>query len=302
MKATAPYHPRLSADVAATHASEQPPRKLGSGKASLFALAVVLVLGATGAGLALRSRSRSHAMNRPISSASVVPGDGDSRGAIGTGQAKVASPTEPGASATVAGDAAMVDSAASSTGNGDPLFPAGSVVVEDPGGDLPGYPPVDEPQSGKGRLLADRYGYLIVRFPEPAFIFSENIAIGPVNSKIATTCGDKVLQIGVGEKPTTYLSDSAKVTVSCRGTTRVIFRRRPGVVAPPSAVRPLPRNSTQGQPDAPLAKEESSASTNSSREQAATAAPSGEVPRNPPGTAQGPKVNPTDESVFDSRE
>jgi DNA-binding response OmpR family regulator len=113
-------------------------------------------------------------------------------------------------------------------------------VTADSGGDLPGYPPVEEPQAGKGRLLADRYGYLVVRFPEPAFIFSENIAIGPVNSKIATTCGTKTLRIGVGEKPTTYLSDVGEVKVICRETTRVIFRRLPGVVAPPGALRPVP--------------------------------------------------------------
>lgn len=116
---------------------------------------------------------------------------------------------------------------------------SGTVTV-DQGDALPGYPPVEETQADQGRMLSDRYGYLVVRFPEPAFIFSDSIAIGPVNSKIATTCGDKTLRIGVGEKPATYLSDVGQVTVACRSTTRVIFRRLPGVAAPPNALRPLP--------------------------------------------------------------
>jgi DNA-binding response OmpR family regulator len=123
--------------------------------------------------------------------------------------------------------------------------PSEAVSVPDPGGEIAGYPPVVESQSGRGRLLAERYGYLVVRFPEPAFIFSEAIAIGPVNSKIATTCGKKTLRVGVGEKPTTYLSNAVEVDIACRDTTRVVFRRLSGVEAPAGALRPSLGSVTQ---------------------------------------------------------
>jgi DNA-binding response OmpR family regulator len=109
----------------------------------------------------------------------------------------------------------------------------------DEGSPLDGYPPVEDLQRGKGKLLADRYGYLVVRFPEAAFIFANNVPMGATNWKLPTTCGEKVLRIGVGEKPVTWLSDEARVNVACRDTTQVVFRRLDGVVAPSGAARPI---------------------------------------------------------------
>jgi hypothetical protein len=156
-------------------------------------------------------------------------------------------------------------------------------------------------QAGKGRLLADKYGYLIVRFPEAAFIFSENIAIGPVNSKIAITCGTKTLRIGVGEKPTTYLSDPAEVKIACRETTRVIFRRLPGVVAPPGAMRPIPLGAAVGEAKEPAKVEEPKKES---------PAPSASVDSHSVEKSAEEKVDPvpsatrpvSDEGVVDSRE
>lgn len=174
------------------------------------------------------------------------------------------------------------------------------VVTPDLGDELPGYPRVEEPQSGKGRLLADRYGYLIVRFPEPAFIFSENIAIGPVNSKIATTCGPKTLRIGVGEKPTTYLSDSGEVKVACRETTRVIFRRLPGVVAPPGAMRPIPISASAADgKTAESAPKRETVGEGMAADSGSTPAPSKANATTPPAE---PTPTPTDVGVIDSRE
>lgn len=145
----------------------------------------------------------------------------------------LAASSAPSASASVSPVASAVAPAAASSEGEVPLAPL------DDGGPLDGYPPVEEFQLGNGRNLADRYGYLVVRFPEAAFIFSNHIAVGATNWKIATTCGEKVLRIGVGEKPVTWLSQDMKVNVACRDTTRVVFRRIEGVVAPPGVQRPI---------------------------------------------------------------
>ncbi|HEY5958983.1 MAG TPA: hypothetical protein VIV60_20630, partial [Polyangiaceae bacterium] len=109
----------------------------------------------------------------------------------------------------------------------------------DDGAPREGFPPIEDPYGGKGRLLADGYGYLIVRFPEAAFIFSNSIAMGATNWKIATPCGEKILRIGLGEKPTTWLSNEARVNIACRGTTHVLFDRLPDVAVPPGVKRPI---------------------------------------------------------------
>lgn len=147
--------------------------------------------------------------------------------------AAIAASSAPLASASATPVATAAATAAATSDTDVPIAPL------DEGGPLDGYPPVEEFQLGNGRNLADRYGYLVVRFPEAAFIFSNNIAVGATNWKIATTCGEKVLRIGVGEKPVTWLSQDMKVNVACRDTTRVVFRRLEGVVAPAGVQRPI---------------------------------------------------------------
>jgi len=176
-----------------------------------------------------------------------------------------------------------------------------ATVTLDTGRELGGYPPVEEAQAGKGRLLADRYGYLVVRFPEPAFIFSDNIAIGPVNSKIATTCGEKTLRVGVGEKPTTFLSDLGTVNVVCRGITRVIFRRLPGVVAPPGALRPIPNATGPSKATGELKSGEEPATKGalSDVKPGTSAVGAGNEPAK---TTSAQKTVPSDEGVVETRE
>jgi DNA-binding response OmpR family regulator len=148
----------------------------------------------------------------------------------------------------------------------------------DDGTGLEGYPPVEDPQGGKGRLLADRYGYLVVRFPEAAFIYSDNIAVGATNWKIATTCGEKTLRIGVGEKPTVWLSDETKVNVACRETTRVVFQRLEGVIAPPGAMRPIAPGSMPARKPTPKQSEENAAPAVESVEESAKNKPASAEP------------------------
>jgi DNA-binding response OmpR family regulator len=307
VKATAPFHPRISPEVMATRVSENHPKKTGHGKASLFALSAVLLLGIAGAALALRSRSISATASKGRTPAA----QGRSGAGLDLGETVLAQRKDaPRAASDASGAASNAGevAAAPSAANGDAgdgvasLFVGDAVAIEEPSSELPGYPPVDEPQAGKGRLLADRYGYLVVRFPEPAFIFSENIAIGPVNSKIATTCGEKTLRIGVGEKPTTYLSDAAKVTVPCRGTSRMVFRRLPGVVAPPFALRPIAKTATPGAADGARNKEAQREGSPPGRVDPPAATTSTATTKSPEGAASAPKVEATDESVFNSRE
>jgi hypothetical protein len=209
------------------------------------------------------------------------------------------SPAIPSPSGTSDALSEPIGASPGSLSNGD------SVVLPDPGGDIPGYPLVQENQSGKGRLLADRYGYLVVRFPEPAFIFSENIAIGPVNAKIAVPCGDKTLRIGVGEKPTTYLSASGKVNVVCRETSRVIFRKLPGVVAPAGALRPALPGAAPG---SKLEKDKSSGEIDIGASESATPPPAHDAQIAKAETRAGepsPSVEKAavpDEAVINSRE
>jgi hypothetical protein len=148
----------------------------------------------------------------------------------------------------------------------------------DDGTGLEGYPPVEDFQGGKGRLLADRYGYLVVRFPEAAFIFKDNIAIGATNWKIATTCGEKTLRIGVGEKPTIWLSDDAKVNVACRETTRVVFERLEGVVVPPGVMRPIAPGSMPARKPPPTGSEEKAVPAGESADESAKKPPAGAEP------------------------
>jgi hypothetical protein len=147
------------------------------------------------------------------------------------------------ADAATAADAGTSADAATAAVSAEPsVTPVAAVAWApiDDGSPLEGYPPVEDFQGGgKGRLLADRYGYLVLRFPEAAFIYQDSIAVGATNWKIATTCGEKTLRVGVGTKPITWLSDEAKVNVICRDTTQVVFRRLAGVVVPTNATRPI---------------------------------------------------------------
>jgi hypothetical protein len=135
--------------------------------------------------------------------------------------------------AGTAPDAAAPEASGSASADGIPW------AKPDDGTGLADYPPIEDPQGGRGRLLADKYGYLVVRFPEAAYLFSNNIAVGATNWKIAFPCGEKVLRVGVGEKPVVWLSNETRVSVECRGLTRVVFDRLPGVVAPPGVQRPI---------------------------------------------------------------
>ena len=104
--------------------------------------------------------------------------------------------------------------------------------------DLSRYPEVDMSRGGSGRELAETYGYLVVRFPESAFVLYHGVAIGVTNEKIATRCGERDLRIGVGEKPFVWLSDDFTVDVACRSITVHPVRRLAGVVVPPGTLRP----------------------------------------------------------------
>lgn len=93
-------------------------------------------------------------------------------------------------------------------------------------------------RGGSGHELAETYGYLVVRFPESAFVLYHGVAIGVTNEKIATRCGERDLRIGVGEKPFVWLSDDFTVDVACRSITVHAVRRLAGVVVPPGTLRP----------------------------------------------------------------
>jgi DNA-binding response OmpR family regulator len=112
-------------------------------------------------------------------------------------------------------------------------------ATPDDGAPREGYPPIEESNTGSAQLLADQYGYLIVRFPESAFLYSKNIAMGETNRKVATPCGEKVIRVGVGEKPAIWLSNETRLRVACRRTTTVLLERLPDVVVPPGTKRPI---------------------------------------------------------------
>jgi len=208
-------------------------------------------------------------------------------------------PPTPSAAVTApaAADAAPAEASASASTDGIPWAKA------DDGNGLEAYPPVEDPQGGKGRLLADRYGYLVVRFPEAAYLFANNIAVGATNWKIAFPCGEKVLRVGVGERPVIWLSQETRINVECRGLTRVVFERLSGVVVPPGTQRPiapgsvLPRKPTDKPTDSATELRTEQKPAESEKAQAAPVEPATKpVPKAEPKPAEGER------GIVDTRE
>ncbi len=197
---------------------------------------VVVAAALAGVGLWLRASGAGHAAQStrlPSANASNFAAASAIEQPVASASAAAQALTDAGAIDAGAIDAAAPEASATADAGGIPW------ARRDDGTGLENFPPVEDPQGGKGRLLADRYGYLVVRFPEAAYLFADNIAVGATNWKIAFPCGERTLRIGVGEKPVTWLSSEARVNVACRDVTRVVFERLPGVVAPPGVVRPI---------------------------------------------------------------
>lgn len=208
---------------------DEPSRPRPRRGGAIFVVGFVLVAAAVaGVGLWLRASGTGSPTRSPG-----VPASKPSAASAASAASSTAGLPSPSASSLAAPDAAAPGPSASASPDGIPW------AKVDDGTGLENYPPVEDPQGGKGRLLADRYGYLVVRFPEAAYLFSNNIAVGATNWKIALPCGEKLLRVGVGEKPVIWLSQETRVNIECRGLTRVVFDRLPGVVVPPGTQRPI---------------------------------------------------------------
>ncbi len=165
-----------------------------------------------------------------------------------------------------------------------PLAPPGpepSAAVPDAGvvsDELAGYPPVDVEKGGTGRLLAKTYGFLLIRFPESAFVLANAVAIGVTNEKIATRCGRRELRVGVGERPFLWLSEPVTIDVACRSTTVAVVKRLPDVQVPEGTRRPSSQsiNTGPGSPVEGAGQPRSESPSNDSAEQSGGVAAPGD--------------------------